>query len=57
MIVMMAVMMMVVMMRNGGGDALDAALAALGAASAWVRIDHSRTARHTRYAREGRLYT
>jgi hypothetical protein len=43
-------------MRNGGGDALDAVLAAVGAARAWRDTDHSRIARHPRYPREGRLY-
>jgi hypothetical protein len=45
-----------VMMRNGGGDALDAAIAALGAARAWLVTDHRLIARHPRFAREGRLY-
>jgi uncharacterized protein DUF429 len=43
-------------MRNGGGDALDAVLAAVGAARAWRETDHARVARHGRYPREGRLY-
>ena len=43
-------------MRNGGGDALDAVLAALGAARSWRETDHSAVARHRRYPREGRLY-
>lgn len=43
-------------MRNGGGDALDAVLAALGAARSWHTSDHRRIARHERYLREGRLY-
>jgi Protein of unknown function (DUF429) len=43
-------------MRNGGGDALDAVLAALGAARSWRETDHARVARHKRYPREGRLY-
>ena len=43
-------------MRNGGGDALDAVLAAVGAARAWRDSDHARIARHGRYPREGRLY-
>ena len=43
-------------MRNGGGDALDAVLAALGAARSWRETDHSAVARHRRYTREGRLY-
>jgi hypothetical protein len=44
------------MMRNGGGDALDAVLAALGAAQAWQAADHRAIARHPRYRREGRLF-
>jgi hypothetical protein len=43
-------------MRNGGGDALDAVLAAVGAARAWRETDHEHVARHGRYPREGRLY-
>jgi hypothetical protein len=43
-------------MRNGGGDALDAVIAALGAAQAWWESDHREIARHPRYPREGRLY-
>lgn len=43
-------------MRNGGGDALDAVIAALGAAHSWRSSDHGRIARHERYPREGRLY-
>jgi hypothetical protein len=43
-------------MRNGGGDALDAVLAAVGAARSWRETDHERVARHQRYPREGRLY-
>jgi hypothetical protein len=43
-------------MRNGGGDALDAVLAALGAARSWRETDHATVARHRRYTREGRLY-
>ena len=44
------------MMRNGGGDALDAVIAAVGAAQAWHQADHSMIARHPRYPREGRLF-
>jgi hypothetical protein len=44
------------LMRNGGGDALDAVLAALGAAQAWPATDHRRIARHPRYPREGHLF-
>jgi hypothetical protein len=43
-------------MRNGGGDALDAVIAALGAARSWRTSDHGLIARHERYPREGRLY-
>jgi Protein of unknown function (DUF429) len=45
-----------VIMRNGGGDALDALIAAIGAARAWHSADHRLIARHPRYPREGRLY-
>jgi Protein of unknown function (DUF429) len=45
-----------VIMRNGGGDALDALIAAGGAARAWHTADHGWIARHPRYPREGRLY-
>jgi hypothetical protein len=45
-----------VVMRNGGGDALDAVIAAVGAAQAWAATDHRRVARHPRYRREGRLF-
>ncbi|HYO62458.1 MAG TPA: hypothetical protein VER08_02260 [Pyrinomonadaceae bacterium] len=43
-------------MRNGGGDALDALIAALGAADSMHASDHRLIARHHRYPREGRLY-
>jgi Protein of unknown function (DUF429) len=43
-------------MHNGGGDALDALIAAVGAARAWHTTDHGWIARHPRYPREGRLY-
>jgi hypothetical protein len=43
-------------MRNGGGDALDAVIAAIGAARSWRDTDHRHVARHQRYPREGRLY-
>jgi hypothetical protein len=43
-------------MRNGGGDALDALIAAVGAARAWHTTDHAWIASHPRYPREGRLY-
>jgi Protein of unknown function (DUF429) len=45
-----------VMMRNAGGDALDAVIAAVGAAQAWACADHRHIARHPRYPREGRMY-
>jgi hypothetical protein len=43
-------------MRNGGGDALDAVIAAVGAARSWRMSDHRLISRHERYPREGRLY-
>lgn len=43
-------------MRNPGGDALDAVIAAMGAAQAVAAADHRATARHPRYRHEGRLY-
>jgi hypothetical protein len=43
-------------MRNGGGDALDAVLAAVGAARAVRAADHAAIVRHPRYRREGYLY-
>jgi hypothetical protein len=45
-----------VMMRNPGGDALDAVIAAIGAARAVETADHSAIARHPRYPREGYLF-
>jgi uncharacterized protein DUF429 len=45
-----------VMMRDPGGDAIDAVLAALGAAQAFAAVDHEAIARHARYPREGHLY-
>ena len=45
-----------VMMRNPGGDAMDAVIAAVGAARAVAAADHARIARHPRYTREGHLY-
>jgi hypothetical protein len=45
-----------VMMRNPGGDALDAVIAAVGAARAVAAADHTTIARHPRYRREGHLY-
>jgi hypothetical protein len=45
-----------VMMRNPGADALDAVIAAVGAARAVAAADHAAIARHHRYPREGHLY-
>jgi hypothetical protein len=45
-----------VIMRNGGADALDAVIAAVGAAQAWRAADHRAIAHHPRYPREGRLF-
>ena len=45
-----------VMMRNPGGDALDAVIAAVGAARAFAAADHRAIARHPRYRHEGHLY-
>jgi hypothetical protein len=45
-----------VIMRNPGGDALDAVIAAVGAARAVAAADHVAIARHPRYRREGHLY-
>ncbi|MDF2770834.1 MAG: hypothetical protein K0S86_327 [Geminicoccaceae bacterium] len=45
-----------IMMRDPGGDAIDAVLAALGAAQAFATVDHSAIARHARYPREGHLF-
>ena len=44
------------LMRDGGADALDAVIAAVGAALSWRATDHRLIARHRRYPREGRLY-
>jgi hypothetical protein len=44
------------MMRNPGGDAIDAVIAAVGAALAVAAADHRAIARHPRYSREGHLY-
>jgi hypothetical protein len=43
-------------MRNPGGDALDAVVAALGAAQAFASADHRAIASHRRYPLEGFLY-
>jgi hypothetical protein len=45
-----------VMMRNPGGDAIDAVIAAVGAARAVSAADHCAIARHPRYRHEGRLF-
>ena len=45
-----------VIMRNPGGDALDAVIAAVGAARAVAAADHRAIASHPRYPREGHLY-
>lgn len=42
--------------RDPGGDALDAVIAALGAAQAWARTDLAAVAAHPRYRREGFLF-
>ena len=43
-------------MRNPGGDALDAVIAALGAAQSFHTADHPAIARHPRHRFEGFLY-
>jgi hypothetical protein len=45
-----------VVMRNPGGDALDAVIAAVGAANAIATADHTAIAKHPRYRHEGHLY-
>lgn len=45
-----------VVMRNPGGDALDAVIAAAGAARAVAAADHRAIARHPRYRHEGHLF-
>ena len=42
--------------RDPGGDALDAVIAAVGAAWAWSKLDHRSIARSPRIRREGYLY-
>ena len=42
--------------RDPGGDALDAVIAAVGAAGAWHAFDHTALARDGRVRREGCLY-
>ena len=43
-------------MRNPGGDALDAVIAAVGAALRWEGLNHGAIARHRRYRLEGYVY-
>lgn len=45
-----------VMMRNPGGDAIDAVIAAVGAAKAVEAADHRAIAKHPRYRHEGHLF-
>ena len=45
-----------VMAEDPGGDALDAALAAFGAAVAFAEADHAAVAEHPRYKLEGRHF-
>ena len=45
-----------VMMRNPGGDAMDAVIAAVGAALAVPTADHRAISRHARYRHEGHLF-
>jgi hypothetical protein len=44
------------MARDPGGDALDAVIAAVGAAIAWEAVDHATLAGDERVRREGYLY-
>ena len=44
------------MMRNPGGDAMDAAIAAVGAWQRWTTADHAAIRRHPRYRFEGYLF-
>lgn len=44
------------LLKDAGGDALDALIAAVGAAESWPRIDHAAVAAQPRYVREGRHY-
>jgi hypothetical protein len=43
-------------MRDPGGDALDAVIAAVGAAHAWERLEHGAIAKDARRRREGWIY-
>ena len=45
-----------ILMRDNGGDALDAVIAAVGAALSWRETDHAHVATHPRYLQEGRHY-
>ncbi len=45
------------MVRNPGGDAIDAALAVVGAYQSWTTADHAAIRRHARYGLEGYVYT
>ena len=45
-----------VMMRNPGGDAMDAVIAAMGAALAVPNADHRAVSKHPRYRFEGHMY-
>jgi hypothetical protein len=44
------------LMDDGGGDALDALIAAVGAALSWRETDHRAVMRHPLYVREGRQF-
>ena len=45
-----------VIMRNPGGDAMDAVIAAVGAALAVPNADHKAVSKHPRYRHEGHMY-
>jgi hypothetical protein len=45
-----------VIMRNPGGDALDAVIAAVGAARGVANADHAAIKKHPRYRHEGYMY-
>ncbi len=44
------------MVRNPGGDAMDAAIAAVGAWQRWTTVDHAAIRKHPRYRFEGFLF-
>lgn len=44
------------LLANPGGDALDAVIAAVGAAQRFAEVDHSAIRRHPRYGREGYVF-